>query len=249
MIFLCLVRSLLVGLLFIITTLFLAIVIIFLTYFKNTRDWIDKLIVFWGRSTLFYFNVEVSEVGRDHIPKGPCIYLFNHTSFFDVFVMVATLKGMRFGSKIELFSIPFFGQAIRKVGVLPIARHNREEVFKVYEKAIEYALRHGQQYSLAPEGTRQSEEKLGPFKAGPFIFAINAKIPLVPVVLCGASRVMSKNSFLPNWRHWKNKINIEYLAPISTQGESLETRQSLQKKVFELMNQKLHENQSRLNPG
>src|SRR5690606_17085370 len=108
-----------------------------------------------------------------------------------------TEKHIRFGAKIELFKIPFFGRAMRAVGTLPIARENRAGVFKIYKEA-ERQFSRDVIFVLAPEGTRQKEPRIGRFKKGPFIFAINARVPIIPAVLRGAHEVLPKKSLLVN---------------------------------------------------
>lgn len=235
MILLSIVRSVIASFLFLFLTVILSSASIFLNFFGLSKSTVDKIICFWGEATLFLFGVELKESGRENIPEGACLFLFNHTSFFDVFAMSARLSGMRFGAKIELFKIPFFGPAMKLAGVLPISRSHREKVFKVYEKAQERALQ-GQQFSLAPEGGRNSVEKLLPFKAGPFIFAINSKLPIVPVIVKGAAQVYPKNTILPHWRSLKSTITLQYLPVVEVEDYNLETRVHLQKKVFEIMN-------------
>lgn len=169
--------------------------------------------------------------------------MFNHSSFFDVFAMVTGIPSFRFGAKIELFSIPIFGAAMRRVGVLPIARQRREEVFKLYEGTVG-RIRMGEKIALAPEGTRQADEKiLGSFKAGPFVLAINSQCPVVPVIIRNAGSVLGKKSIIPNWRHWTQKIEIQILEPITTIGLSLDDRPLLQEKTRAIMN-KIHSSPS-----
>lgn len=206
--------------------------LVILLSFLNWQKAITLLIKFWSWSSLAMFGVEVKQFGRR--PKGGCIYLFNHASFFDIFVMQAMIPRVRFGAKIELFKIPFFGRAMSRVGVLPIARHKREEVFKVYKDAEERA-KNGQQFALSPEGTRQEVEELGPFKAGPFVFAINAKIPVVPVVIKNAATILPKGSVLPNLGQWKRVVELHILEPIPVEGYKVEDRPKLQSLVREKM--------------
>jgi len=234
MIVLAILRSLIASLLFIALTVILSSITIFLNFFSLPRPWVDRAICFWGESTLKLYGVEVLEKGRENIPKGACLFLFNHTSFFDVFAMAARLSGMRFGAKIELFKIPFFGPAMRLAGVLPISRAHREKVFKVYERA-QQQVADGQQFSLAPEGSRNTQEALLPFKAGPFIFAINAGLPIVPVIIKGAAKVYPKNAILPHWRSLKSTVTLEYLPVISVEPYTLATRVQLQQQVFAQM--------------
>jgi len=200
----------------------------------GSRQIDDVFIRFWSRNTCRMFGVKVEVKGLENVPKGGCLYLFNHTSWFDIFSMTGYLPSFRFGAKIELFQIPIFGPAMARAGVLPINRSQREEVFKVYEQSRERILR-GEKFALSPEGTRQELEVLAPFKAGPFIFAISAQAPIVPVIIKNASAVMPKGAWLPNWDVWSRTISIEVLPAISTESETLETRQQLQAKLHAVM--------------
>jgi 1-acyl-sn-glycerol-3-phosphate acyltransferase len=189
----------------------------------------NKIISFWAMSTMWIFGVQTKSFGK--IPEGPCLYLFNHTSFFDIFALQAAVPALRFGAKIELFAIPFFGRAMRRAGVLPIARKQRQTVMKVYEEAQNRA-KAGQQFALSPEGTRQvNEMELAHFKAGPFIFAINSQIPIVPVVIKNAAQVLGKKELLPNIGTLSSEIEVHFLDPIPVAEFSIEQRGLLQNQV------------------
>lgn len=192
------------------------------------------IIQFWAQMSCRGCGVVPRMIGRERIPQSGFIALFNHTSFFDIFALMALIPSLKFGAKIELFKIPFFGRAMRLAGALPIDRGNREEVFRIYDEAKE-RLQNGETFILAPEGTRQPTEKLGPFKAGPFIFALKSEALLLPIVLRGASQILPKNHFLPNLRSWRSEILIEVLEPISTRGYTVENRHELQDLVFQRM--------------
>lgn len=227
-------RSVLAAIFFVIFTFFwssLAILESLIVRSKDAESWIMGT---WGKVGLWIFGVKLEVKGLENIPDSGCLFIFNHTSFFDIFAMEAAYRHFRFGAKIELFRIPIFGAAMRQYGILPIARSNREHVFKVYQEA-ENRAKQGEKFALAPEGKRNRVESLLPFKAGPFIFAINSQIPLVPVVIKGAHAVLGKGKFLPNWDRWTRTIELEYLPPISSVGFTIEARGQLQEKAFKVM--------------
>jgi 1-acyl-sn-glycerol-3-phosphate acyltransferase len=172
-------------------------------------------------------------IDPQNIPAGNCLFLFNHTSFFDIFSLFSVVP-VRYGAKIELFSIPFFGQAMKAFGILPIARSNRQEVFKVYEDVIK-KMQPGDRFALSPEGGRNKEEKLLPFKTGPFVFAIQARIPIVPVVIRGARDIMPKGSFIPNPWHWHRQIEIRFLPAVEVSSHDYDSRNDLQSQVYNEM--------------
>ncbi len=183
--------------------------------FRKLEDWILQN---WARTQLRVAGVDLIVRGANHIPHEGCLFLFNHTSYADIYATFGGIpRSFRFGAKIELFSVPIFGQTMRNVGVLPIARNNREEVLKVYAAAIA-RVKKGECFALAPEGTRQVKPELGPYKLGPFIFGVSAQMPLVPVVIAGTQQVQPKGAWLMNTGALRRKVIVEILPPISTKG-------------------------------
>lgn len=228
--FVMILRSLLMTLLYPLVLIMSSVTALTVNFLFNKREWDDSVVQAWGKISCWMFGVKVRLHGSENIPAGGCVYLFNHTSFFDIFAMQAALRGFRFGAKIELFKIPVFGFAMRRLGALPIARQRRDEVFKVYQ-AAQKRLQRGEKFALAPEGTRQEEEKLGAFKSGPFVFAINARAPLVPVVIRGAAAILPKGHWVPNSDVWSREIHLDVLPAVSTEGYALKDRPQLQEKI------------------
>ncbi len=215
-------------------TLVLSAVGAFSYQLTGNRKIIDRCANWWARSVIFFLGIRLITKGRENIPTSGCLFLFNHTSFFDIFVMVQNVYGIRFGAKAEFFSIPVFRLALKAGGVLPIARKNREKAIKVLRDSEERA-RQGERFALSPEGGRNHEEKLLPFKAGPFIFAIQAGVPVVPVVIKGAHSAWSKGSFFPCIKACHEEIIVEYLPSVSTASYTVETRGDLSRRVRESM--------------
>lgn len=227
-------RSLLAVIFYPIFLVLCSTVAVLVNILFSSRRLDDKVIAFWARSSCYLFGVDVVVRGYENIPAGGCLFLFNHASFFDIFAMHGWIPGLRFGAKIELFKIPVFGLAMKRVGVLPIARERREEVFRIYNEA-QHRIENGERFALAPEGTRQTVERLGSFKSGPFVFAINAKAPIVPVVIRNVVPILPKGGLLPNWGVWKRTVMMDILPPISTENVQLSERPRLQEKVRQEM--------------
>ncbi len=200
---------------------------------KKNDDWI---IATWAKIACKIFNVKVRVHNKHKIPQRGCLFLFNHSSFFDIFAFCSVLSDVRFGAKIELFSIPFFGYAMKKAGTLPIARGSREDVFQVYREAIPRLQNH-ERFALSAEGGRFYGEHLSPFKSGPFIFALSSQAQIAPVIISGAYETLSKSDFLANKNQWQSVINLYFLDPVSVDGKNLEDRQQLQKEVYQKMDE------------
>ncbi|WII70912.1 lysophospholipid acyltransferase family protein [Bdellovibrio sp. 22V] len=227
-------RSFIATILFPLHTMLCALAMIIVNLTLNNRKIEDHIVEFWTRNACRMFGVKVVVKGRENIPQGGFLFVFNHTSFFDIFAMNGWLGSFRFGAKIELFKIPVFGAAMRRAGILPIARERREEVFKVYQ-AAQARIAAGERFALAPEGTRQETERLGNFKSGPFIFAINAKAPIVPVIVKGAAAILPKGHTIPNWGVWSRTITLQVLPPVDATQYTVEQRPQLQEHVRKLM--------------
>lgn len=243
--FLTLLRSIVITLLFPFTVIAIGPFAILGHYAFHNRRLDDAIISFWARLCCRMAGVEVVIVGRENIPSSGCLFLFNHTSFFDVFALAGYIRQLRFGAKAELFKIPIFAHAMRAVGTLPIARNNRDEVYKVYEEAKQ-RFANGEQFALSPEGGRFYGPELSPFKAGPFIFAMSAGVPVVPVVITGAYEALPKGAFLFNKDHWRHTVRIEILAPIETAPYAEGHRRELQRLVYERMNEVWKREQSKV---
>lgn len=201
--------------------------------FRNKK--IDNWhIATWGKINYRAFGIKLKVTGQENLPQGGCLFLFNHSSFFDIFAICGAIPGVRFGAKAELFKIPIFAQAMRMMGTLPIARQSREEVYKVYEEAKKRLK--DQSFALSPEGGRFYGPQLSPFKAGPFIFAMSAEALIVPVVILGAFECLPKGKIIPNKDKASRIIEVHILKAISSAGFETSTRQKLQAEVYAAMN-------------
>jgi putative phosphoserine phosphatase/1-acylglycerol-3-phosphate O-acyltransferase len=80
-------------------------------------------------------------------------------------------------------------------------------------------LRSGLSVAIAPEGTRSSGDRLGEFKKGPFHIAMQAGVPIVPIVIHNASDVLPKGNFFIR----PTQVVVDVLEPVSTEGWRAET--------------------------
>lgn len=235
------IRSLLVTWVYLplITWFTSVLVLFFLIFFKSSRA-ANKCVWFWAQSLCSLYGVRVVAKELHHIPPGGFLLLFNHSSFFDIFVISTLLPEVRFGAKAELFKIPFFGTAMKVAGVIPIDRGKREETVDVLKKN-QGRIRQGARVGLSPEGGRfsHSETYLNSFKSGPFYFAIGSKAQILPCLIRGATSVWPKGSLLPAQNAWKTEIEVLFLKPFSTEGLELTDRHQLKDLVFQSMSESL----------
>lgn len=138
-------------------------------------------------------GVKVEVTGREKLdPRQPYIFTPNHQSLIEVPLFVTYLgRNPAYLAKKEVFKYPIFGYGIGLMGVVPVDRSNSPSAVESAKAATEL-LRKGKSYVVYPEGTRSADGQLLPFKKGAYMMAIEAGVPVVPVTVSGATRIMPK---------------------------------------------------------
>ena len=182
----------------------------------------------WARKVLWAAGVTVDTIGFEHVPEGrPVVYVSNHQSFFDILALAATLPDtFRFVAKRELAKIPVFGQSLSAAGHIYIDRQRRQAAFESYEKAAK-VIQGGMSALVFAEGTRSRTGKLLPFKKGPFVLAIAAQVPALPVYCANTFDILPKGHF----RVRPRPITLYFGEPIETAGMNYEDRHELLNQV------------------
>jgi 1-acyl-sn-glycerol-3-phosphate acyltransferase len=187
----------------------------------------DKIPRWWSRSVMRAAGIKVRVHGLENGDDAePRIFASNHVSWFDVAGLAKVLPRHKFVAKAELFKLPIFGRAMRAAGMIEIQRDNRKAAFGAYEVAAE-RIRHGNSVVVFPEGTRGHDYRLRPFKKGPFVLAIAAGVPVVPIIVHGTIEILRKGSF----RVHSGTIDIHLLEPVSTTTVDYDHREALMQTV------------------
>jgi 1-acyl-sn-glycerol-3-phosphate acyltransferase len=185
----------------------------------------------WARSLCMAAGVKVVLHGAEHISDGVgTVYASNHVSWFDIFAIASVLPRYTFVAKDELRRIPIFGWGAEGAGVVFLSRENRKSAFAAYE-TVATKIAQGLNVVVCPEGTRGDDYGLRSFKKGPFVLAIAAGAPVVPVVVHGAREVMPKGSF----RVRAGTVHVHLLEPVPTTGYDYEHRHDLMRVVWDRM--------------
>ena len=169
-----------IGILFIVLSFILPISLMY----KSAR------IVSWIMLKCLFVRLEI--IGNTP-PPGKHIYMFNHSSFIDVFLFAYLMPGnITAVIAKENYSIPVWGSMLNRFKAIPIERKNKEAAIKTITVAEE-RLANGYDVIILPEGTRTITGFLKRFKKGGFHMAINTKAPIVPVGCIGAFEFKPKN--------------------------------------------------------
>jgi len=181
----------------------------------------------WSKKSLWAAGVDLTVVGWEHVPPGPVLFASNHQSWFDIFALAAAIPTqMRFVAKKELGKIPLLAQAMRAAGHIYIDRQNQQAAFAAYDDAAR-AVRSGISATVFPEGTRSRTGELQPFKKGPFVLAIAAQVPLIPIYCAGTFTLKPKGGI----RITPHPIVVSFGQPIFTQGMQYQDRERLMRET------------------
>jgi 1-acyl-sn-glycerol-3-phosphate acyltransferase len=174
--------------------LFVAFMSIFLGR-RRTMKLYRRAIAWWSRGILllpFPFVKVRYENNSGDTTGEPYIFVCNHRSFSDGFLMaVLPVEGVQVVN-IWPFRIPVIGFFARKSGYLNIRMMQTEEFF---DKAAEL-LRDNVSIIFFPEGTRSGSRKMGNFHSSAFRLALKSQAPIVPLCISGSENIPPKGSLL-----------------------------------------------------
>ena len=169
--------------------------------------------------------------GLERLTHGSTyVFIGNHQSTLDPPIVFALL-GWNVGAlaKKELSRIPILGQGMSLGHVIPIDRGNHEKALASTRLGAE-TLREGHSLMAFPEGTRTIDGKVREFKKGVFFMALDARVPIAPVVINDTRLVMRKGlkACIPG------EVWVEVLEPIETTSY---TRDNIDDLVSSVRNQ------------
>jgi 1-acyl-sn-glycerol-3-phosphate acyltransferase len=178
----------------------------------------------WGRGMLRATRNAVRDEGSERLdPSVPTVYIANHASQVDIWAILAEFPGtLRFVYKKGMDWIPLMGMAMRAARHIPIKRQVKSAAFAAYDEAASY-IRGGSSAVVFAEGTRSRSGRLLPFKRGPFVLAIAAQAPVIPVLCLGTFELMPKGSWAPK----PGTVTLRVGERIPTAGLTYEDRASL----------------------
>src|SRR5580704_249958 len=196
------------------------------------------------RLALRIAGIRVHVEGVENIPARTCIFVSNHVSNVDPPALAPYIpRRVAILAKKEVFRIPVLATALRQARILPVDRRNKEEASATVDKAVEY-LRDGTSYLVFAEGTRSRDAHLKPFKNGTFVMAIEAGVMVVPISLAGTQNLMRKGE----WFIRPGEMTVRFGPAVDASKYSLDERDALRERVFELVAAGLPDEQKPLAP-
>jgi 1-acyl-sn-glycerol-3-phosphate acyltransferase len=132
--------------------------------------------------------------------------------------------------------VPFLGWFMAMTGMIFLNRSNHREAVASLARAGE-RIRAGKSILVFPEGTRSLDGLILPFKKGPFVLAVAAQVPIVPIAIEGSRRVLPSNSIALR----KHPLRVKIGQPIETKGLRNADRDRLLRRVRDAIIQLHHE--------
>ncbi len=212
----------------VVMTVILFIPIMLAAVLSRTGNLAFTLSKIWARAMLLAAGVSVEIAGRERIRKGESyIIMSNHQSLYDILALVTSLRvQFRWVIKKELLRVPLFGYALYASRNIFIDRSNSEKARASLRRGVG-RLPKGVSVLIFPEGTRSVDGRLGDFKKGGFILAVDREFPILPVTVNGSRKILAARSvvFSPG------KITVTVGEPVSSRGLGGEAVPALVEKV------------------
>jgi 1-acyl-sn-glycerol-3-phosphate acyltransferase len=149
--------------------------------------------------------------GRERLPAGPAIYCFNHLSWSDPFVLMATLplrpRLFFFGPKEEDMRVGGRNRVMHWTGTAIPYKPGKNDLLEVTRR-VGAVIRDGGIVAIAGEGRiHPGERDLLPLSEGAAYFALRNGVPLVPVAINGTS-----------WLAFGGRVRVRVGEPLAATG-------------------------------
>jgi len=158
------------------------------------RDITYPPVIWTAKAAFKVLGLRFQTSGTEHIPRtGPALLAVNHVSYVDfIFGGLAAQPSkrlVRFMAKREIFDHRVGGPLMRSLHHIEV---DRGEGLASYQEGLRY-LRMGEVVGIFPEATISRSLEIKELKTGAVRLAAEAGVPLIPVVLWGTQRILTKD--------------------------------------------------------
>jgi putative phosphoserine phosphatase/1-acylglycerol-3-phosphate O-acyltransferase len=167
-------------------------------------------------------GMDLDVTGEEHLwSHRPAVFVFNHQSKADVIIIAKLLRRdiAGVGKKEIKKETPVLGKVLELGGLVFIDRADGKSAINAMKPLIDVIRNEGKSVVLAPEGTRTVSPAMAPFKKGAFHLAMQAGVPIIPIVIYNSGDVAPKGDFVLR----SATVKVEALPPVDTGQWSLET--------------------------
>ncbi|KAM9324243.1 1-acyl-sn-glycerol-3-phosphate acyltransferase beta [Gastrophryne carolinensis] len=204
---------------------------------KNGGRTVDnmRIIRSFVRTLKYFFGVRFEVKGLENFQmEGPCVIVSNHQSILDMMGLMEILpdRCVQIAKK-EILYFGSVGLITYLGGVIYIDRKRTRDAKTIMAGVARAMIDDNLKVWLYPEGTRNNSGDLLPFKKGAFHLALQAQVPIIPVVYSSFTSFydQKKNLFTGG------TIKVEILPKIDISGLKEEDLSALTEKCFNSMRQ------------
>jgi 1-acyl-sn-glycerol-3-phosphate acyltransferase len=206
------------------------------TLFDRTGDSGHRCARAWAWLILKTTGVRVRISGLEHLdPSRSYVLAANHQSIYDIPIVFASLPvQLRIVAKDSLGRIPFLGWHLQRTGHLLVDRKNPGAGIL---KRMAQLVGGARSLIVFPEGTRSVDGRVGRFKGGTFLLAIDADLPVLPITIARSRFVMQKGRLMV----CPAEVALTVHAPLPTSGVTRDQARQFAEQVREIVTRGLCE--------
>jgi putative phosphoserine phosphatase/1-acylglycerol-3-phosphate O-acyltransferase len=164
-------------------------------------------------------GVRLNVVGESNLWSArPAVFIGNHQSSLDVLIVGSLVRRDLTGvAKKEARYDPRMIIGGQLMDLAFIDRSDPETARRDVNALVD-RIRSGTSVAIMPEGTRSATPTVGRFKKGAFHLAMQAGVPIVPIVMRNAGELMWRRSMVVN----PGVVDVAVLEPIPTDDWTVE---------------------------
>lgn len=198
----------------------------------------NRVIIRFIKTVMKAQGLQLYVFGSENIPTtGGALLAVNHTGYYDFILggLPAHLRGrrlVRFMAKKEIFDTPVVGALMNGMSHIPV---NRAKGAGSLDHAVT-RLQEGQLVGIFPEATISRSFEIKSLKTGAVRIADTAEVPLLPLIIWGGQRIITKDidsdlgrSHIP--------VFIRVGAPVDASGSPEEATERLAQAMKELLDE------------
>jgi 1-acyl-sn-glycerol-3-phosphate acyltransferase len=165
------------------------------------------------------------------------VIISNHQSLLDILIINCLTYKYKWISKVELLNVPVLSWYLKMADYIIIDRNNDESKAAMLEESYK-CLKQGTSIMIFPEGTRSRNNEIGFFKRGAFQLALQANVPILPVLIDGTGGILPRHGLVFNSGC---KIRIRVLDPVLPGSFGTSSPEDLARKFSLAMTSELKE--------
>ena len=204
----------------------------------------DRRVIHWllNYQSLIFTSIlpawTAKSEGRDKAVSGTTyVIISNHQSILDILFINSLRYRCKWISKIENNKIPILGWYLQMADYITVNRGDEESKVEMLDKSYR-CLKGGISIMIFPEGTRSRDNEIGFFKRGAFQLAIQAKVPLLPIVIDGTGGILPKHGLVLGTGH---HVKLRVLDPVHPEAFGTDNPDELAQRLSAMMKKTLAE--------